>query len=98
PGNNFVISGRGGLPQNPNGLFSGDTVSVRLVDLVVTEESASKASSENTNSTNIDNLKHQIIEATGWVKDADGNVLFVANLPQKTSQNSAISSASCHQF
>ncbi|AFY55263.1 filamentous hemagglutinin family N-terminal domain protein [Rivularia sp. PCC 7116] len=94
-GNNFIIRGKGGLPQSPNDLFDGNTMLVELADLVVAAESASNISVENVNSTNIDNRENQIIEATGWVKDADGNLLFIA---KGTSEDSAIYSASCQDF
>ncbi|MDY6902303.1 MAG: filamentous hemagglutinin N-terminal domain-containing protein [Cyanobacteriota bacterium] len=99
-GNDFVISGRGGLPQSPNGLFSGNAILVGLVDLIVAETATSDSSinSGNRSSITVDNQKNQIIEATGWIRDTDGNVIFVAKVPQTASQKSEVSSASCQNF
>ncbi|MEM6404966.1 MAG: filamentous hemagglutinin, partial [Cyanobacteria bacterium P01_D01_bin.116] len=98
-GNNFVISGRGGLPQSPNDLFDGNAIFIELIDSVFTQTSASNSNIyQNRNSIKIDNQKNNIIEATEWIKDTDGNVIFVAKVPQPTSQNPGVSSASCQNF
>ena len=103
-GNNFVISGRGGLPQSPNDLFDGNGIFIELIDSVFTQTSASNSNIyQNSNIIKIDNQKNDnqknnIIEATEWIKDTDGNVIFVAKVPQPTSQNPGVSSASCQNF
>ena len=101
-GNDFVIRGRGGLPQSPNNLFSGNTILAGLVDLILAETAASENYNNYTNFNNrnitTDNQANQILEATGWITDADGNVTFVAKAPQSSSQKSGVSSASCQNF
>ncbi len=97
-GNNFVISGRGGLPQSPNDLFNGNTTLVDLIDLVPTDSAAPSNIKNDLSDVNVDNQKKQIIEATGWVVDADGNIHFVAQKPEITSQDSGIDSVSCEDF
>ncbi|MEO0839166.1 MAG: filamentous hemagglutinin N-terminal domain-containing protein [Cyanobacteria bacterium J06643_5] len=98
-GNNFVISGRGGLPQSPNDLFSGNTIFAGLVDLVVPEPVAStNYINFNNRIITIDNPKSQIVEANGWIKDINGNVIFVATVPQTSSKKSGVSLASCQNF
>ncbi|MGB3636139.1 MAG: filamentous hemagglutinin, partial [Rivularia sp. (in: cyanobacteria)] len=96
-GNNFVVSGKGGLPQSPDDLFSGKTTVTELFDLVPTEESSSNIRNENSN-VNLDNQKNKIVEATGWIKDSDGNVIFVAKMPDNNSQSSVHSSVDCESF
>ena len=98
--NEFIISGRGGLPQSPNNLFSGNAILFGLVDLVVSQAAASNSpiNSKNPSRNTIDNQKNQIIEATGWITDSKGNVIFVAKAPQATSKNSRASSTSCQNF
>lgn len=96
-GNNFVVSGKGGLPQNPDDLFSGETTYTDLFDLVPTEESSSNITNENIN-VNTDNQTNQIVEATGWVVDDVGNVIFVAKMPENNSHNSVLSSVDCESF
>ncbi len=96
-GNNFVVSGKGGLPQNPDDLFSGETTYTDLFDLVPTEKTPSNIS-EKKSDVSINNQSNQIVEATGWIKDAEGNVIFVARIPEHNSQKSVVSSVDCERF
>jgi len=96
-GNNFVLSGKGGLPQSPDDLFSGKTTVTELFDLVATEESSSDIRNEN-NNVNVENPKNKIVEATGWVVDDEGSVIFVAKMPENNSQISVVSSVNCENF
>ncbi|MEM6752336.1 MAG: hypothetical protein AAF630_05115, partial [Cyanobacteria bacterium P01_C01_bin.38] len=93
-GNNFIVSGKGGLPQNPGNLFNGETTLTDLFDLVATKESSTNISNENSNI----NVKNKIVEATGWVVDNEGNVIFVAQMPEDKSQDSVIPSVDCESF
>ena len=96
-GNNFVISGRGGLPQSPDDLFTGNTTIIELLDLVVPESIPSNISNENSD-VSVEHQKNQIVEATGWVVDADGNVILVAQVSEANPQHSELSSVSCEKF
>ncbi|MEM9924888.1 MAG: S-layer family protein, partial [Cyanobacteria bacterium P01_D01_bin.50] len=96
-GNNFVISGRGGLPESPDDLFTGNTAIIELVDLVLPESVASKIKNENSY-LSVDNQENQIVEATEWEIDADGNVIFVAQVSESNPQHSGLSSLSCENF
>ena len=99
-GNNFVVSGKGGLPQSPDDLFSGKTTVTELFDLLPTEETSSNIRNENSHVPveNHGNQKNQIVEATGWEVDGDGNVIFVAQVSENTPKNSQLSSVSCENF
>lgn len=72
----FVITGRGGLPSNPGEALSTDAVQVDLMSLnSEVERSASTAVSMNpTRST-----PARLVEAQGWVIDANGNVVLTTN-------------------
>ena len=78
----FIVSGRGGLPPSPTDLLSNDNI---LSEWVTPGESghvqaASPAPSQ------------AIVEAQGWVRDAQGKVRLVA-----ASAPAAIAPASCPQ-
>ena len=83
--NRFVVSARGGLPQNPNELFSISTIQVNLLDLVDEGKIQSNNSSQS-NSINYDNPKKLIVEATGFIRNNKGEIELVAleNSPLKT--------------
>ncbi|MEM6404478.1 MAG: hypothetical protein AAF757_30345, partial [Cyanobacteria bacterium P01_D01_bin.116] len=98
-GNNFIVSGKGGFPQSPDDLFRGNTTYTDLFDLVPTKQTASNNYDEKNNSFLIvDKQKNKIVEATGWIVDDDGNVIFVAQVPQQNSQNSTYYSVDCERF
>ena len=75
--NRFVVSARGGLPQNPNELFSISTIQVNLLDLVDEGKIQSNNSSQS-NSINYDNPKKLIVEATGFKRHKNGEIELIA--------------------
>ncbi|MFN6540713.1 MAG: filamentous hemagglutinin N-terminal domain-containing protein [Nostoc sp. EkiNYC01] len=103
----FTVMGRGGVPSNPVEPLTGDRV---LVDWIALEPEAKNSVNGVQNRVVISkqrNRKHtlqkansiskptQIVEAQGWVVDANGNVVLVAQIPTATPHNSAVASASC---
>ena len=113
-GNNFTVSGRGGLPSSPNDLFNGNRNLVELVDLVpgdsqgesspdvnissnISSDISPDISSEN-NNTSVRNQNNQLVEAQGWIIDAQGNIKLVAQVPKVEPQDSSLNSASCNSF
>ncbi|MEO0686515.1 MAG: filamentous hemagglutinin, partial [Cyanobacteria bacterium J06649_11] len=98
-GNKFIVSGKGGLPQSPDDLFNEKTTLTDLFDLVPTEQTASNYYDDKHNSSLIvENQKNKIVEATGWVVDDEGSVVFVAKMPENNSQNSTVYSVDCESF
>ncbi len=109
-GNNFIVSGKGGLPESPDDLFTGKTTNTELFDLVPSDSQTSSNISTSNRNVNADNQINQfpqqnqvieqnkIVEATGLVFDADGNVELVAHIPKINSHNSGIYSVSCKDF
>ncbi|ARV59784.1 hypothetical protein BZZ01_15135 [Nostocales cyanobacterium HT-58-2] len=76
----FIATGRGGLPLSPNEPLRGRAVITDWVDLPpqVTEGVTDKLSTASmTKST------HQIVEAQGWIVDAKGDVMLVAQSDTK---------------
>jgi large exoprotein involved in heme utilization and adhesion len=67
-GNGFYITGRGGLPPNPDEPLSSDTV-------WVDERSQTRESSP----VNLQQTTPEIIEATGWAIAPNGQIILTAN-------------------
>jgi len=95
--NNFIVRGRGGLPQNPDDLFNGNSTYADLFDLIPTQELSSNINADNS-SLSINNKKNKIVEATGFVVDAEGNVILVAQIPEYNQKYPGLNSASCNDF
>ncbi|WP_414585569.1 filamentous hemagglutinin N-terminal domain-containing protein [Scytonema sp. PCC 10023] len=91
----FIITGRGGLPPNPGEALNTDVVQVDLVTLnpEVIQSSTTAVSNNPTTPT-----PARIVEATGWVIDADGNVVLTANAPTVTPHSSWQRTADCRAF
>ncbi len=91
----FTITGRGGLPPNPGEALNTDAVQVDLVTLnpEVAQPSTTAVSTNPTSPT-----PARIVEATGWVIDADGNVVLTANASTVTPHNSWQRTADCRAF
>ncbi len=78
--NRFVISGRGGLPLNPYNFLSPNTV---LVDWVTLNPSTRNRKSPPVTIKPITATPKPIVEATGWVINAKGELELTANSPTK---------------
>ncbi|MGH7998652.1 MAG: filamentous hemagglutinin N-terminal domain-containing protein [Brasilonema sp.] len=80
----FIITGRGGLPPNPKDILTPDAVQVDWVTLNPNiDNSKSPSVSTSTNPT-----PEPIVEATGWVFNAKGEVVFTADAPNTTPRSS----------
>ncbi|MEH2223472.1 two-partner secretion domain-containing protein [Nostoc sp.] len=104
----FITTGRGGLVADPTQpLIADDAV---LADwIALPPESQNRAGSiqkravvqaqrnteEKSQKVNSVNELTQIVEAQGWVMDANGNVVLVAQVPTATPHNSSLTSKSC---
>ena len=95
--NNFVVTGRGGLPEDPTSTLRGATLwsdlrrvfgvggvgEVGGVGGEISSSSPSSPSSPPTPSSS-SSPDSPIVEATGWVVDASGQVELVAIAPNRT--------------
>ncbi|MCC5618718.1 filamentous hemagglutinin N-terminal domain-containing protein [Nostoc sp. CHAB 5836] len=83
----FIATGRGGLPQSPNEPLRGRAVITGWVDLPaqVTHTVTDKLSTAT-----MTKSSDQIVEAQGWIVDAKGNVVLVAQSEQSSSIPSAM--------
>ncbi|MEH2273037.1 MAG: filamentous hemagglutinin N-terminal domain-containing protein [Nostoc sp.] len=104
----FIATGRGGLVADPTQpLIAEDAV---LADwITLSPESQKRASGiqkkavvqaqrnteEKSQKANSVNEPTQIVEAQGWVIDANGNVVLVAQVPTASPHNSSLTATSC---
>ncbi len=109
-GNSFTITGRGGLPEDPTATIRGQTVWQDLQDFSLANEgentSVVKNQSPITNSQNPqtsigdshEGEKAGIVEATGLVRDEQGNVRLVAPRTNPNPSSHQASVPNCHQL
>ncbi|MDJ0573245.1 MAG: S-layer family protein, partial [Pleurocapsa sp. MO_192.B19] len=82
--NEFVVTGRGGIPSNPNESLPGDaTLSAEWLTLPETPRNSRELPMREESSQSEKSMP-QIVEAKGWLINADGNVVLTAaaNTPQ----------------
>ncbi|MDZ8184015.1 MAG: filamentous hemagglutinin N-terminal domain-containing protein [Nostoc sp. ChiSLP02] len=103
----FTVMGRGGVASNPVEPLTADTVLVDWISLEPNAENSvndiknravsSKQRNQEQNLQKVNSAEEpsQIVEAQGWIVDADGNVVLVAQIPTVTPHKSAVVSASC---
>ncbi|MBN3939973.1 filamentous hemagglutinin N-terminal domain-containing protein [Nostoc sp. NMS9] len=105
--NSFIITGRGGLVADPTEpLIADDAVLADWITLSPHNQNraggiqkravvqAQRNTEEKSQKVNSVNEPTQIVEAQGWVMDANGNVILVAQVPTAT-HNSSLTSKSC---
>ncbi|MFB2975373.1 filamentous hemagglutinin N-terminal domain-containing protein [Microseira sp. BLCC-F43] len=91
-GNSFIVTGRGGLPEDPTTPIRGQTIWRDLQDYSTATESAN-TSPQNPPPSNV-----QIVEATGWVINDLGQVELVDRLPSPISGNSHYQYPNCNDL
>ncbi|BAY30052.1 hypothetical protein NIES2107_18960 [Nostoc carneum NIES-2107] len=90
----FVVTGRGGLPQNPEVALGGDTIleDIQTVPILTnSDRSGQIATPINLPSP----TANEIVEAQGLVITPQGEMLLTANAPATTPHSSGLNSASC---
>ncbi|MEH1940458.1 MAG: S-layer family protein [Nostoc sp.] len=83
----FIATGRGGLPQSPNEPLRGQPAIAGWVDL----PPQATAIADKLSTATMTKSSDRIVEAQGWIVDAKGNVILVAQSVQSSSIPSAIS-------
>ncbi|WP_051469915.1 two-partner secretion domain-containing protein [Fischerella sp. PCC 9605] len=93
-GSTFVITGRGGLPSNPNQTLNNNNARVDLVEPATTRSNAQSAT---INQPKIRPTAKQIVPAQGWVLNDKGEVVLTAYDPTATNltQRSLEKTAAC---
>ncbi|MBP5971979.1 filamentous hemagglutinin N-terminal domain-containing protein [Brasilonema sp. CT11] len=80
-GSTFTITGRGGLPSDPNKILSSDNVRVDLVEPVPSRVSSTTATEKKASQ---QPPVKKIVPAQGWIYNEKGQVVLVAYDPTKT--------------
>ncbi|MBR8836060.1 MAG: S-layer family protein, partial [Stigonema ocellatum SAG 48.90 = DSM 106950] len=92
-GSAFIITGRGGLPSNPNQALTSDNVRVDLLTPVSSRDAINRVSTVKPSTTS---TVKQIVPAQGWVFNDKGQVVLTAYDPTNTgSQRPWRTPASC---
>jgi large exoprotein involved in heme utilization and adhesion len=90
-GSRFVVTGRGGVPPTPDDVLTLDTVLDDLGTLVEDTQMQGKEEMETVQN----QVPNRIIEAQGWVKTADGQIILVAESPNATPSGNWNNPANC---
>ncbi|GET39718.1 S-layer family protein [Microseira wollei] len=112
-GNSFTVIGRGGLPEDPTATLSAPTVWRDLQDFaqgdlsnqgnrssaaVPASSSLSASERQSVRASSSISPPDRIVEATGWIINASGQVELVAHLPQGTPSPSAFRVPQCRDL
>ncbi|MBP5975983.1 S-layer family protein [Brasilonema sp. CT11] len=99
-GSTFTITGRGGLPTDPNKILSSDNVRVDLIQPVVNHKnSSSETQNQSSTSATAKPKVKEIIPARGWIFNEKGQVVLVAYDPTQTGiQRSQPTPPACPAF
>jgi large exoprotein involved in heme utilization and adhesion len=91
----FIVTGRGGLPPNPGEALNTDAVQVNLMTL---KPEVDKPSTPAVFTNLTSSAPAQLVEAQGWVIDANGKVVLTANAPTVTPHSSWQKTANCQKL
>ncbi len=94
-GNEFIVTGRGGLPPGPYEPLSSDVVwsDTRLSTATLQQHSSSKTTTTKPPSAP---ETVEINPATGWVFNGKGEVTLIAHAPNPTPSSLGSSGIKCH--
>lgn len=91
-GSSFVVTGRGGIPASPDQTQGGESVLVDLVSMDTGEQESRRAGEQ---VSKMPNTNNEIIEATGWIINEQGQVVLVA-AHTAAGYNPEIKPINCH--
>lgn len=94
-GSSFVVTGRGGLPEDPTQTLRGQTV---WRDLRPQRVAGGENFQGRRRELPMTHPQSPLVEATGWVRNADGQVELVAHAPDVTPQNPWSRPPDCQTF
>ncbi|NMF61308.1 two-partner secretion domain-containing protein [Brasilonema octagenarum] len=99
-GSTFTVTGRGGLPTDPNKILSSDNVRVDLIQPVVNQKnSSSDTQNQSSSSAKAKPKVKEIIPARGWIFNEKGQVVLVGYDPTQTGiQRSQPTPPACPAF
>ena len=86
----FYITGRGSLPPSP---FNPLVGRVELNRLATLDEEINEGEEKQIRSRRVDKENREIVEAQGFMKNADGEIYLVAQVPSSIVSSNAVTSA-----
>jgi filamentous hemagglutinin family protein len=86
----FIVVGRGGLPDSPSQTLSSDTIKVDWV--TIAPQTTQEQNNEDVVSTS---RRDRIVEAQGWKRDRNGKTVLIASTSNTQSQGSRSLSNGC---
>ncbi|HBW89076.1 MAG TPA: hypothetical protein DEG17_09465 [Cyanobacteria bacterium UBA11149] len=97
-GSSFVVTGRGGLPPTPFEAIEGNNPweDWRIGAESELVESRFSEGFRSNNERITDGKPKVIMEAQGWYKDGNGNMILIENPTEVTPHGSWLSAANCH--
>jgi filamentous hemagglutinin family protein len=99
--NKFIITGRGGLPEDPTTTLRGETTwsDLRIPDRVLLEnKKPENKKPENKKTISIQDTSSNIVEATGWITDKQGIVHLIVQTNPKILIPNWQSNPTCRSF
>jgi filamentous hemagglutinin family protein len=91
-GSSFIITGRGGLPPNPNEPLQGESVITNWITLDSKAENHSPPATTTPKSSD----QRQLVEAQGWIINEKGQVVLTAASPTATPQGVWLPEPNCN--
>lgn len=91
-GSSFTVTGRGGLPPNPNDPLMNDEVWVDWISLEDRKENGNRGA---TDAKPTDANPQQLVEAQGWVMNDKGQVVLTAQVPTVTPSHPQLELPTC---
>jgi filamentous hemagglutinin family protein len=88
----FTVTGRGGLPPNPNDALQGESVVSNWVSL----DSDVETNTSPATTTPKSSVRRQLVEAQGWYFNEKGEVVLSAWAPKVTPQGEWLSPPECN--
>ncbi|MCL1467464.1 beta strand repeat-containing protein [Argonema galeatum] len=92
-GSSFVVTGRGGLPPNPNDPMTNDIVAVEWARPDRADSKLRGGGGGRSERSQITN--YQIVEAQGWIVAADGTIILTAKAPTATPHSPGLIQPGC---
>jgi large exoprotein involved in heme utilization and adhesion len=89
--NQFIITGRGGLPPSPNEPLQSEAVTTNWVTLDSDIDNKTTPATTPPSST-----PKQLVEAQGWIVDDNGEIVLTTQAPTVTPQGEWFSAADCN--
>ncbi|MEM6399010.1 MAG: filamentous hemagglutinin N-terminal domain-containing protein, partial [Cyanobacteria bacterium P01_D01_bin.116] len=93
--NQFFIVGRGGLPPNPEDFLTPSAVRVDWVSPQTNIENSLSTKNRDIEVKSNTEKPERIVEATGWISNSKGEVIFTADAPVLTADSSIKQAQNC---